>query len=203
MPKESMRAFLEKNSASLRSLSEKFDTATAAKLGSELLLSVDREKLTTLVNADKLSGAEKLAAEKLPQIRDVLDAFRKETATSPDGRTVSRLDALIEAGSKAAEGKLSKSETEFLAGEAFELVSRLLPAMGEWKMPEGDGKPPSDMEKKFKKEFVSQNLGFIIGQALPYLFGRPTESILGAYFADAGNKEAFIKTLSGTLVAKT
>ena len=41
--------------------------------------------------------------------------------------------------------------------------------MGDWKMPENGGDTP-EMAKKFKKEFFSNNLGFVIGQALPYLF---------------------------------
>lgn len=199
VPKERMRAFLETHSAELVSLSKNFDKALAAKIGSELLLSVDRDRLGTLVDASKLSGGERFAAEKLPQIRDALDAFRKETVTTPGGKTVSRLDALIYSGARAAEGKISKKEAEFLAGEAFELVSRLLPTIGEWKMPEGSDVPASSMEKKFRKEFLANNLGFVLGQALPYLFGRPTEKILAAYFADSGNKDAFVKTVSSTL----
>lgn len=151
-----------------------------------------------LADASKLAGTEKFAAERLPQIRDALETFKNETVTDPDGKTVSRLDALIEAGTAAAEGKIDKKRADFLAGEAFELVSRLLPTMGEWQMPEGADETPETV-KKFKKEFVSNNLGFVFGQALPYLFGRPTEKIVGAYFADAGNKEAFVKTLSATL----
>ena len=154
-----------------------------------------------LANASELAGAEKFAAEKLPQIRDALETFKNETVTDPDGKTVSRLDALIEAGTAATEGRLDKKRADFLAGEAFELVSRLLPTMGVWQMPEGGGDTP-ETAKKFKKEFVSNNLGFVIGQALPYLFGRPTEKIVGAYFADAGNKEAFVKTLSATIAGK-
>lgn len=199
VPKDRMREFLEARSGDLVSLSKTFDKAKAAKLGSELLLSVDREKLGTLVDPSKLSGGERLAAEKLPQIRDALEAFRKETVVAHDGKTVSRLDALIDSGTRAAEGKISNKEAEFLAGEAFELVSRLLPALGEWKMPESPDTPASSMEKKFKKEFLANNLGFVLGQALPYLFGRPTEKILSQYFADSGNKEAFVKTIAGTL----
>lgn len=74
--------------------------------------------------------------------------------------------------------------------------------MGDWKMPEGGGDTP-EAAKRFKKEFVSNNLGFVIGQVLPYLFGRPTEKIVGAYFADSGNKSAFVKTLSATMVKKS
>lgn len=122
-----------------------------------------------MADPSKLSGVERLVAEKLPQIRDVLEGFKNETATGPDGRTVSRLDALIEAGTAASEGKLNPERARFLAGEAFELFSRLIPAMGDWKMPENGGDTP-EMAKKFKKEFLSNNLGFVIGQALPYLF---------------------------------
>lgn len=138
----------------------------------------------------------------MPQIRDALESFKKETVTGPDGKTASRLDALIEAGTAASEGRLDKARADFLAGEAFELVSRLLPAIGDWKMPESGGDTP-EAAKRFKKEFVSNNLGFVIGQALPYLFGRPTEKIVGAYFADSGNKSAFVKTLSATMVKKS
>ena len=66
-----------------------------------------------------------------------------------------------------------------------------------------DGKTaPSETVKKFKSEFVSNNFGFVIGQAIPYLFGRPTEKIVSSYFADQGNKEAFVKTLSSTISKK-
>lgn len=91
---------------------------------------------------------------------------------------------------------------EFLASEAFELVSRLLPALGDWKIPESGESPTSKTANEFKKQFVSNNLGFVIGQTLPYLLGRPTEKIVGLYFEDKGNKQAFVKTLSTTLAKK-
>ncbi|MFZ3233363.1 MAG: hypothetical protein WA194_07780 [Patescibacteria group bacterium] len=197
-----MFAFVRAHGSELASLASNFDKAKAAKLSAELLLSVDKDKLSVLADPAKLSGAEKFAAEKLPQIRDALDSFKKESVTTPDGKTVSRLDALIEAGTAASDGKLDKKSADFLAGETFELVSRLLPALGDWQMPDGGNETP-EAAKKFKKEFVSNNLGFVIGQALPHLFGRPTEKIVGAYFADAGNKQAFVKTLSATLIGKT
>lgn len=150
------------------------------------------------MDPSKLSGAERLAAEKLPQIRKVLDSFRNETATNPDGRQVSRLDALIESGIRLREGKLSQKETEFFAGETFDLLSRLLPTMGDWKIPESGGEIP-DAGKRFKKEFLSHNFSFALSQALPYLFGRPTEKIVENYFAGSQNREAFVKTLSAAV----
>lgn len=130
-----------------------------------------------------------------------METFKNETSTGPDGKSGSRLDTLIEAGNAAIEGKIDPERARFLASETFELLSRLMPAMGEWKIPEGGNETP-EMAKKFKKEFLSNNLGFVIRQALPYLFGRPTEKIVAAYFADAGNKDAFVKTLSATLVKR-
>lgn len=150
------------------------------------------------MDPSKLSGTERLAAEKLPQIRKALDSFRNETLTNPDGRQVSRLDALIESGIRLREDKLSQKETEFFAGETFDLLSRLLPAMGDWKIPESGGEIP-ESGKRFKKEFLSHNFGFALSQVLPYLFGRPTEKIVENYFADSQNRQAFVKTLSATV----
>ncbi len=193
-----MLSFVTIYRSELASLGKNFDAAKAAKLAAALLLEVDSEKLVSLVDVSKLSGTERFAAEKLPQIQKALDSFRNETVQTPDERKVSRLDSLIESGIRIQEGKISPKEAEFFAGETFELLSRFLPTMGEWKIPEGGG-APSEAGERFKKEFFSNNLGFVLSQALPYLFGRPTEKIVEKYFADMGNKEAFIKTLSATV----
>lgn len=198
IPREQMRGFLFSHSEELSSLAKNFNTAKATRIGVELLLSIEETNLPLFMDASRLTGVERLAVEKLPQIRTVLGSFRNESVRTPDGKISSRLDALIESGVRAREGKLSQKEAEFFAGETFDLLSRLLPTMGEWKISES-GNEISEASKKFKKEFLSKNFGFVLGQMLPYLFGRPTEEIMQRYFVDQSNKEAFIKTLSATV----
>lgn len=56
VPKDRMLAFVNAHKAEIASLASNFDKTKAVKLGAELFFQVDREKLSIVANASKLSG---------------------------------------------------------------------------------------------------------------------------------------------------
>ncbi len=195
VPREDLRRFMVENAAELAGLGESFDTERALVLGGKFFLSVPEESLAILGTPTETERPSRSVGEKLPQIRKAVAEFGGETTSLTDGRSVSRLNALLSKAADAVDGTISEADSRVLAEEGFELLSRIVSALGDdWSLPKGGAENP--LSVRMKSAFVRENPGFVVSQAIPYLFGRHTEEIVRRFFADPTNKPGFVAAMA-------